>query len=399
MDKVILAYSGGLDTSVCIQWLKEKKNLNVITFSADVGQGDDFEELCERALNTGASSAHVSDLKEELVTDYIFPSIRANAVYEDNYFLATALSRPLIAREMVNLAEEHSCWYFSHGCTGKGNDQVRIEAGIAALAPNKKIIAPLREWDLESREAEIDYARRFTIPVPVTKESPYSIDSNLWGVSIECGALEDPWNAPPEDAYRITVSPEKAPDKPEVIEIEFADGIPVALNGNPKKPVALIEELNKVAGAHGVGRSDMVENRLVGIKSREVYEAPAAEVIFRAHKALEALVLDRETLHFQDILSRRYAEIVYNGLWFSTLREALDSFFSRTQKYVEGVVRVRLYKGTCTVTGRKSGYSLYNKSLSTYSNDDIFRHESAEGFIDIWSLPLRVEHDRRNRNS
>ncbi len=300
---------------------------------------------------------------------------------------------------MVNLAEENNCRYFSHGCTGKGNDQVRIEAGIAALVPDKEIIAPLREWDLESREAEIDYAQRFNIPVPVTRESPYSIDSNLWGVSIECGVLEDPWKAPPEDAYRMTVSPEKAPNTPEVIEIEFADGVPVALNGTPRKPVQLIEELNTIAGAHGVGRSDMVENRLVGIKSREVYEAPAGQVIFQAHKALEALVLDRETLHFQDILSKRYSEIVYYGLWFSTLREALDAFFSRTQKYVEGVVRIKLYKGMCTIIGRKSGYSLYNKSLSTYSRDDTFRHESAQGFIDIWNLPLRCENDRRNKKS
>jgi len=395
MSKVVLAYSGGLDTSVCVHWLKKKKNLDVITLSADLGQGDLLKTLGDRALASGAASVHIADVKEKFVKEFVWPSLRANALYQGRYPLATALGRPLIAHLLVTLANENNADYISHGCTGKGNDQVRIETSIAALAPHLKIVAPLREWNLKSREEEIEYAQKYNIPIEI-KEATYSYDRNLWGVSIECGSLEDPWTAPPEDAYLMTKSPEDAPDSPEEITMEFFEGIPVTLNGEALSGAKLIQKLNATAGAHGVGRIDMVEDRLIGIKSREVYEAPAATVLVEAHKALEAITLSRDVSNFQRQLSDKFAELVYYGLWFSPLREALESFFDYTQEKVSGTVRVKLYKGIATVVGRKSPESLYNQDLATYTDRDSFDHSASEGFIKIWSLPVKGSSKKPN---
>jgi argininosuccinate synthase len=398
MAKVVLAYSGGLDTSVAIHWLKTAKDLQVITFAADLGQGQYLEPIGERALEIGARAAHIVDLREQFVSGYIIPAIKASAIYEGGYLLATALGRPLIASELVKLANEYKAEYVAHGCTGKGNDQVRFDASIRALAPHLKIIAPLREWELKSREEEIDYAMRNKIPIDVTHGSPYSLDRNLWGLSIECGVLEDPWVEPPKDVFQLTVDPEEAPDEPTYIEIGFEKGVPVSLDGEKMSTLDLIGRLGKTAGANGVGRSDLVENRLVGIKSREVYEAPAATVIYLAHKALEALTLSKDLAHFKEALSQRYSQLIYDGLWFSETRDALDAFFDRCQQYATGEVRVKLYKGSASVVGRKSPYSLYSESLATYTDKDAFDHTSAKGFIDIWSLPLRIQSQvRRTR--
>ena len=394
MEKVVLAYSGGLDTSVCIHWLRHVKGLTVVTCTADLGQGVDSEALCERALKSGAESAFIEDLREPFVKEYIHRAIRANAVYQDGYYLTTALGRGLISQALVRRAREEGATHVAHGCTGKGNDQVRFEASIAALAPDLTVIAPVREWDLTSREAEIEYLQKNHIPIGVRADSTYSIDLNLWGTSIECGPLEDPWAAPPADAYITTVDPREAPDEPEELELEFEAGVPVGLHGRRPSPVDLVLEVAQLGAKHGVGRSDLVEDRLVGIKSREIYEAPAAHILIAAHKALEALTLSREVLAFQETVSQRYARLIYDGLWFSDLREVFDAFLAESQKHVTGAVRMQLYKGTATCVGRQSSKSLYNLSLATYGKGDTFRREAAGGFIHLWSLPLRAQAQR-----
>jgi len=398
MNKVLLAYSGGLDTSTCIPWLTEHYGLSVITFTADLGQGVAESTVAERALASGAESAEVVDLREPFLEEFAFPSLRAGALYQDGYPLATALGRPLIARELVRLAQEKGCGYVAHGCTGKGNDQVRLEASIVALDPSLKVIAPAREWSFESREQEIAYCQQRDVPTPLLEEgSAYSIDRNLWGVSIECGdVLEDPAQAPPEDAYQITVPPETAPDEPLVLEVGFERGRPVALDGRQLKPIELVTELDRVGGAHGIGRIDMVEDRLVGIKSREVYEAPGATILHVAHRGLEALTIGRELRRLMTQLSAVFAQLVYDGYWYSEVRAALQAFYDRAQRYVTGMVRVRLYKGSCTVIGRTSPHSLYDYELATYGPEDEFDHAAAEGFIRLWTLPL-VSEARRSQ--
>ena len=395
MDKVVLAYSGGLDTSVCVHWLKAEKGLDVVCMSGDLGQGEELTPLKKRAKQSGAVDCHISDLKDEFVTDYCWRAVKANAMYEGGYLLATALGRPLLAKEQVRVARLEGAQYIAHGCTGKGNDQVRFESTVAALGPDLKCLAPLREWDMKSREEEVEYAKKNDIPLPPAKVTKYSYDRNLWGLSIECGELEDPWTAPPQDAYQMSISPDKAPDEPEEVELSFEQGVPVALGGKKMKPVKLVETLNHIAGAHGVGRTDMVEDRLVGIKSREVYEAPAANVIHNAHRALEALVLSRDVILFKEPLTQQYARLIYEGKWFGDLRLALDAFFDKVNEVVTGTVRLKLYKGQATVVGRKAPKSLYSEELATYTDKDVFDHTMAKGFIGIWSLPLRGAGKRR----
>lgn len=395
--KVVLAYSGGLDTSICIPWLMEEKGLEVIAFCADVGQKDELEPLDGKARATGAIDVHILDLRERLIEEYIWPALKAGAHYGDGYLLATAYSRPLIAAEMARIAEESGAEYVAHGCTGKGNDQVRIEAGIASLAPHLKIIAPLREWEFLTRDQEIEYAQERNIPVPVTKSSPYSYDRNLWGTAIECGVLEEPWNGCPEDAYLITKSPESAPDEALEIEVTFEKGIPVAVDGEAMSGFDIIEKLTEVGSVYGVGRTDYIEDRLVGIKSREVYESPAGEILTAAHKAIEALCLPKNVLEQQRVLSQEYGRLVYNGQWFCLEREAMDAYFNTTQVHVSGTARVRLYKGNVSVPGRKTDNGLYQKNLSTYDVGDTFDREASEGFVKLWSLPLRVEGERARK--
>lgn len=382
-----MAYSGGLDTSVCVKWLKEK-GYDVICFVADLGQGGDFGKIEKKALATGASKVYVEDMKEEFINDYIYPALKANAIYESKYLLATALGRPLIAQGLVSVARKERAKFVAHGCTGKGNDQVRIEVSCGILAPDIEIIAPVREWEFKSREEEIEYAKAHNIPVEATKKKPYSIDRNLWGISIECGVLEDPWKEPPEDAYQMSVSPESAPNAPTYITLDFAEGIPVKLNGANLKPQKLIERLNEIGGANGIGRSDLIENRLVGIKSREVYEAPAGTIFHIAHKELEALVLDRELAHFKEGIAQKYAELIYYGLWFTPFKAGLDAFVNETQKNVTGTVKMKLHKGKAVAVARKSPHSLYNKELATYTKDK-FNQKLAEGFIKLWGLPYK----------
>ncbi|MBU4343722.1 MAG: argininosuccinate synthase [Candidatus Omnitrophica bacterium] len=386
--KVVLAYSGGLDTSVAVRWLADR-GYDVIAYMADVGQGGDFQKLKKRAASAGASKVVVQDLKKEFAEDFVFQSLKAGAVYESKYLLATALSRPIIAKGLVEAAKKEEAASIAHGCTGKGNDQVRFEVTAMALAPGLKIIAPLREWNMFSREDEIEYAKERGINIDVTKKSPYSLDQNIWGISIECGVLEDPWKEPPQDAYKMTIDPEKAPNKAAYVEIEFKNGAPVGINGKKYPPVALIEKLNKIGGKNGIGRTDLVENRLVGIKSREIYEAPGGWILHKAHNDLEALVLDRELLHFKQGISLKYAELVYYGLWFTPLKKALDAFISKTQKNVTGSVKVKLLKGVVSVVGRKSPHSLYKKEMATYDHGDKFDRSIAEGFIKIWGLPYK----------
>jgi len=388
IKKIVLAYSGGLDTSVICHLLREKYKAEVITFTADLGQGENLEEIKRKAEKTGATRAYIKDLKEEFVLNFVFPALKAQALYEGKYPLSTALARPLIARELVKIAEKEKAQAIAHGCTGKGNDQVRFEVTARALNPEIEIIAPAREWEFSSREEEVDYAKSHNIPVEVEKKSPYSIDRNLWGISIECGPLEDAWQEPPEESFQITLSPENAPSTPAYIEIGFEKGIPVSINGEKYNPVELVEKLNKIGGENGVGRIDMVEDRVVGIKSREVYEAPAATILYTAHRELESLTLDRDTLQFKTSLSQKYATLVYDGLWYSPLRDALDSFFDKIQEVVTGSVLVKLFKGSCRVVGRKSPCSLYDVKLATYTREDIFNQKAAEGFIQIWGLPL-----------
>jgi argininosuccinate synthase len=394
MPKVVLAYSGGLDTSCSIRWLQERYGLSVVTLTVDVGQPEDLEAIAEKARRLGALRAYVVDAREEFVRDFVFPALRANARYEGVYPLISALSRPLIARHLVEVAEREGAEYVAHGCTGKGNDQVRIELGVAALNPRLKVLAPVREWRM-SRPELLQYAKERGIPVKASQSKPYSIDENLWGRSIEAGVLEDPTVEPPEDAFEWTRPLSATPEAPLECSVTFEAGVPVALNGVPTPPVALIRTLNEWAGLHGVGRIDHIESRLVGIKSREVYEAPAATVLLEAHAALEHMVLPRELLHFKQAMDLKYAELVYYGLWYSPLREALDAFMQKTQEAVTGTVHLRLWKGHVQVIGRTSPYSLYQKRLATYDVDDAFDHRAAEGFIRLWGLDSQEYAARR----
>ena len=389
-NSVVLAYSGGVDTSVAIKWIKEKYGMDVIAVTADVGGDRDLEAVREKALKVGAVKAVVIDARSDFVGHFAFPALQADAVYQGVYPLATALSRPLIARLLVNVAEREGSAAVAHGCTGKGNDQVRIDVGVAALAPHLKIIAPAREWGM-TREQTIAYAERHAIPIPVTSASPYSIDQNLWGRSIECGVLEDPWAEPPEDVFAWTASAQDAPDRPGYVEIGFEQGLPDALDGREMDGINLIQELNGLAGKHGVGRIDHIEDRLVGIKSREIYEAPAATVLFTAHQALEAMTLSREQLKFKQKVAAEYADLIYNGLWFSSFHQDLAAYVRSTQRYVTGTVRLKLHKGTCRVVGRKSAHSLYRHSLATYDKGDQFDQGASVGFIHIWGLPVKVQ--------
>lgn len=382
----MLAYSGGLDTSCCVQWLRDR-DYEVICFIADLGQEEDFVKIEKRALSGGASKVYIKDLRQEFVEDFIFPALKANAIYEGKYLLATALGRPLIAKYLVDVAHKEKARAIAHGCTGKGNDQVRFEVTAQILDPELEIIAPLRIWEFKSREEEIEYALAKKIPVEATKKKPYSIDKNLWGVSIESGILENPWTEPPEDCYQWTNSPEDAPAKPAYIEIEFKKGIPEKLNGKSYNGIELIKKLNRTGKEFGIGRSDLIENRLVGIKSREIYEAPAAAILHNAHKELEDLVIDRELAHYKDGTALKYAELIYYGLWYSKLKIALDKFIEETQKNVSGAVRLKLYKGNCICLGRKSPYSLYRQELATYSKGDKFNQKLSEGFIKIFGMP------------
>ncbi|OGN97679.1 MAG: argininosuccinate synthase [Chloroflexi bacterium RBG_13_51_36] len=388
--KVVLAYSGGLDTSVAVRWLQEKYNLEVITLTVDIGNVPDLEAIRQKALKVGAIKALVIDAKENFIKSYVFPAVRADAVYEGQYPLSTALGRPLIVRLLVETAKKEKARMVAHGCTSKGNDQVRIDVGVAALAPELKVIAPAREWKM-TREQTIKYAQAHNIPIPVTRASPYSIDENLWGRGIECGVLEDTWNEPPDDIFLWTRSLEKTPARPAYLDIGFERGIPVTLNGRKVEPVALVQKVHELAGRHGIGRIDHVENRLVGIKSREIYEAPAAVVLLKAHLALEDLVLTKEQLRFKARVATEYADLVYNGLWFTGVRQDLAAYVASTQRYVTGTIRVKLFKGNCQVVGRKSPYSLYDYSLATYDKGDVFDHSASPGFIHIWGLPVRTQ--------
>lgn len=390
IKKIVLAYSGGLDTSVILHWLKEKYKAQVITYTANLGQGERLEAIKEKAEKTGASKVYIEDVRREFCQNYVFPALKAGALYEGKYPLATALARPLITRGLVKIAEKEGAEAIAHGCTGKGNDQVRFEVTAKALNPEITILAPVREWELSSREEEIKYAQEHKIPVEISKESPYSIDRNLWGISIECGSLEDIWQQPPSDSYQITKSPQEAPDEPAYLKIEFEKGIPSGLNGKEYDPVTLIEKLNLIGGANGVGRIDLLENRLIGIKSREIYEAPAAVILHLAHKELERLTLDKDTFHFKELIAQKYSELIYNGLWYSPLREALDEFITQTQKVVTGEIKLMIYKGNCEVVGRKSSYSLYKRRIATYGPEDIFDQKASTGFIYIWGLPLKI---------
>jgi len=392
MKKVVLAYSGGLDTSCIVRWLKDR-GYEIICFVADLGQGlgagESFEAIEARALAAGATKVYIRDLQEEFISDFILPALKANAVYEGKYLLATALGRPLIAKYLVQIAHKEKASAVAHGCTGKGNDQVRLEVAVGILDPKLEIIAPVRDWEFKSREEEIEYALKYNIPIDVTKKKPYSIDRNIWGISIEAGILENLEQEPPEDAYMITKSPTHTASYPRYIEVTFEKGVPKKIDGKIFKLKNLITYLNEVGGQFGVGRSDMVENRLVGIKSREIYEAPAATILHTAHRELEALVLDRELAHFKEMLSLKYAELVYYGLWFSALKDALDGFIEKTQKLVSGTIKLRLSKGACVAVGRKSANSLYKKELSTYGKEDKFDQRLAEGFIKLWGMPYK----------
>ncbi len=398
-DKIAIAYSGGLDTSVMIKWLKDRYDAEIVAVTGNLGQQKEIENLEQKALDTGASGFSFLDLRADFVENYIWKALKAGALYEDVYPLATALGRPLLAKALVDVALETDCTMLAHGCTGKGNDQVRFEVTFASLAPHLKVLAPLREWEFTSREAEIAYALEHDIPVSATKKSPYSIDENIWGISIECGVLEDPLMPPPEDAYQITTSPEKAPDRAAVIDIEFEQGIPIALDGRKMDGLALIEELNRAGAAHGVGRLDMVENRVVGIKSREIYEAPAATILHFAHRELERLTLEKTVFQYKKNIAQDYANLIYNGTWFSPMREALDGFVEATQKTVSGLVRVKLFKGSVTLLGRTSPWSLYNEELATYTEADTFNHKAAEGFIHLYGLGLKTYSEVQARNS
>lgn len=399
IKKVVLAYSGGLDTSIILKWLIETYRCEVIAYSADIGQEEELKGLPEKAEKTGASKCYIEDLTEEFVTKYIFQAIKANAIYEDRYLLGTSLARPVIAKRQIEIARKEKADAVCHGATGKGNDQVRFEMAFKSLAPDLNIIAPWREWELDSRSKLFDYAEKHKIPLPVTKDKPYSMDRNILHISYEGGILEDPYREPDDSMFLLTKSPEKAPDKPLNIEIEFSKGEPVAIDGKKIKPVELMKKLNKIAGDNGIGRVDIVENRLVGIKSRGVYETPAGTVLMTAHRDLESITLDRDTQHFKDNLANEYARLIYNGLWFSRKREALDALINKTQEYVSGIVRLKLYKGNCTVTGRKSDVTLYEPDIATFDASTLYDQKDATGFLNIYGLPLKVESLLRNKKT
>ncbi len=389
--KVLLAYSGGLDTSVIIPWLKENYDCEVIAMAADVGQGEELSPLNEKAIQSGAAKIYIEDLKEEFVTDFVFPTLKASAVYEGKYLLGTSMARPIIAKRLVEIAKKEGCTAICHGATGKGNDQVRFELTIKALAPEMKIIAPWRIWDIKSREDAIAYLEERNLPLPVSKKRPYSMDRNLWHLSHEGSDLEDPWNEPQDDLYLICTPPEKAPDKPDYVTVSFEQGVPVSVNGEKLSPIALIEKLNELGAAHGVGIDDMVENRLVGMKSRGVYETPGGTILYEAHRALESITLDRDTLHYKQGVALKFAEMVYYGQWFAPLREALSAFVDATQQTVTGDVRIKLYKGSCVAAGVKSPYTLYSEEFATFGRDEVYNQKDAEGFINLFGLPLKVK--------
>ena len=391
IKKVVLAYSGGLDTSVIIPWLKEHyNNCEVIAACADLGQGDELEPVHDKALKTGASKCYIMDLKEEFISDYVWPTVKAGAVYEKKYLLGTSFARPLIAKKLVEIAEKEGADAIAHGATGKGNDQVRFELSVKALAPQLAIIAPWREWELRSRDQEIDYAAAHNIPIPVSHDHDYSMDRNMWHLSHEGSDLEDPWNAPKDELFIVTNIPEKAPDKPEYVELEYVEGVPVSVNGEKLSPAKLVEKLNEIGIRNAVGITDMVEDRLVGMKSRSVYENPAGAIIYYGHNDLENLCLDRATQSFKQQVSIRYSELVYDGMWFSPLREALDAFVNETQKTVTGTVRMKLYKGNIYSAGVKSPYSLYSQEYVTFGEDEVYNQADATGFINLFGLPLKV---------
>ena len=396
--RVVLAYSGGLDTSVAIPWIREHYDAEVITLTAELGQGRDLEEIRQKALKTGAEKSIVIDLQEPFIERFVWPALRAGTIYENQYPLATALARPLIAESLVDVATEEGAGYVAHGCTGKGNDQVRFDVSVAALAPELQVIAPAREWGM-SRDQEMEYAAKHDVPVPNTKSNPYSVDENLWGRSIEAGILEDPWNEPPENVYLITKSVADAPQLPVYLEIEFEHGTPFGINGESLSGLAIVNHINTMAGEHGVGRIDHLENRLVGIKSREIYEAPAGVVLHDAHRALESLTLGKEQMRFKELVAQQYADLVYNGLWFSRHREDLDAYVSSTQEFVSGTVRVKLHKGSCSVVGRRSPHALYDYGLATYDESDQFDHQASVGFIKVFGLPVRTQARRQARQS
>jgi argininosuccinate synthase len=398
-EKILLAYSGGLDTSIIIPWLLENYDCEVIAMAGEVGIDLDHEALKAKALKCGASKCYIEDISEEFITDYIYPTMKAGAVYEGKYLLGTSFARPIIAKRMVEIARKEGCTTIAHGCTGKGNDQVRFELTIKALAPEMKIIAPWRVWDIKSRDEEIDYANERGIPVPVTKENNYSMDKNLWHLSHEGMDLEDPANEPQYDKIlEMMVSPEMAPDKAEYVEIEYEAGIPVQVNGQALAPVDMLKELNKIAGRNGVGIADMVENRLVGMKSRGVYETPGGTIMYAAHRELELLCLDRDTMHYKDLVAQKYAELVYFGQWFHPLREALDVFVNETQKTVSGKVKLKLYKGNIIPAGTTSPFSLYEEELSTFGEDVVYDQADAGGFINCFGLPMKVVAQMKKRN-
>ncbi len=388
--KIVVAYSGGLDTSVMVKWLNEKFDAEIITATGNLGQRAELEGLEEKAIKTGAVKAVIKDLRHEFVTEYIWKALKAGALYEGEYPMATAIGRPLLAKMLVDIANDEGADFVAHGCTGKGNDQVRFEVGVQTLAPSLGIIAPLREWEFKSREEEIDYAVENKIPIKITKAKPYSIDENLWGIAVECGALEDPTNVPPDDAYQITTDPKLSPNKPETVTISFEKGIPVCLNNSITDPVEILEKLNEIGGKHGIGRLDLIENRVVGIKSREVYEAPAATILHKAHHELEKLILDKETFRFNQVVSDKVANLIYDGMWFTPLFNSLMAFVDASQQNITGDVTIELYKGTLTTLSRSSAYSLYSKELATYTEDDKFDHKASEGFMKIYGLPYKT---------
>ncbi len=390
VKKVVLAYSGGLDTSVILKWLVETYKCEVIAFSADIGQEEELSDIEEKALKTGASKVYIDDLKEDFVSNYVFPAFRANVIYEGQYLLGTSLARPLIAKRQMEIALKEGGDAVSHGATGKGNDQVRFELAYYAIDPHIKVISPWRQWDLNSRSALMAFAEKHGIPVTSTKAKPYSTDRNLLHISYEGGVLEDPWNPPPDDMFTLSVSPRMAPDEPEIIDIDFSNGDPVAINAKPLSPARLVAELNRLGGKHGIGRLDMVENRFVGMKSRGVYETPGGTILRVAHLNMESITMDREVMHLRDSMIPKYAELIYNGFWFSPERELMQTMIDLTQKNVTGTVRLELYKGNCRVIGRRSQYSLYSEEFATFEDDTVFHQKDAEGFIRLNALRLRI---------
>lgn len=391
INKVVLAYSGGLDTSCIVPWLRENYDCEVIAFCADLGQEEELEGLEAKAIASGASKLYIRDLREEFLRDFVFPTLQAGAIYEREYLLGTSFARPLIAKHLVEIAEAEGADAVSHGCTGKGNDQVRFELTVMALNPKLKTIAPWREWHIRSREDALAYAAKHNVPVAASEKKIYSRDRNIFHISHEGGLLENPWNEPEDDMFQLSNSPESAPETAEYVEIGFEKGVPVSLNGETLNPVDLFVQLNKIAGKHGVGRIDIVENRLVGMKSRGVYETPAGTVIHRAHQALESICIDKHTMHYKDFVAVKYAELVYNGMWYTRLREAMDAFVQVTQEQVTGTVRMKLYKGNCTIAGRKSPFSLYREDYASFGEEDVYNQKDAEGFITLFGLPMKVE--------